>query len=291
MVVTGYVAASVAKTVVVFVSVKCVIFSVYVMLTGGSVPVAVFIGRPNVFVVGMLVSVVPCTNVTFTVVVSIDMLASVLIAAIVIARYCVPVLVFVLRPFGFVFVSMIVVPSASVTDTVVVLVSVRIKLLGYVVSALSSVPVVGFVVGPNVLVGVIVVVIPFTNVADAVVVFIRVLFLILRIGVASADGLEIVVGSVVSVLIIVLVLTENVITCFDVAVTVVVLVLVGAGNGSTALVALKILVYVSVNRTFYYGKADITLKISVVVDVNRAGLRGVKQSTRPESKAANDYKQ
>ena len=105
--------------------------------------------------------------------VNVDMIASVLIVDIVIAGYCVPVLVFVLRPFGFVFVSMIVVPGASVTDTVVIIVSVScgISYGSISVTAGGCVPVIEFVVGPFLGIGVVAELI-FANLADTVVVFV-----------------------------------------------------------------------------------------------------------------------
>jgi hypothetical protein len=69
----------------------------------------------------------------------------------------------------------IVIPSASVTDTVVVFVGVSGNVLLYVVSAACRVPVIILVVRPGLFIYVSVIVIPVTVVADTVVVIVVVI--------------------------------------------------------------------------------------------------------------------
>jgi hypothetical protein len=84
----------------------------------------------------------------------------------------------------------IVVPSTTVTDTVVICVYVsRLVGNGNVVSAYSIVPVIGLIKGPSIIVGVLVIVVPRASVALAIVVLIIVKSLFGRLNVMGTGGI------------------------------------------------------------------------------------------------------
>ena len=270
---TYYVLTVIAKTVVISISVRCEVFSYDIVSAGGLIPVIFCIEFPEVFVVGMFMAVVPCANVAVTVVVCINVISLVFYVNAVITGNCVPVIGFILCPFLRECVLVIVVPKATVADTVVVSITVCFKVLTCnVVSAGNCIPVIILVVRPFSSKSVLVVVVPFANIAYAIVVFINVLFLVLRLDVAFADGLKIVVGSVVRVFVVEFVLTENVIAGFDVAFTVVIVISVDASYIHAALIALEIFVDISVLCAGNFGSANITLEVAIVIDVNRTGV-------------------
>ena len=207
------------------------------------VPVVILVEAPEVFVVGVLVSAIPFANVTGAVVVSVYVSCKILIVKIVSTSNCMPVVLIVGGPLGAVGVLVVVVPKTSVTDTVVIRIGMRSEVLSfYGVITCSSIPVILCIVRPVGGVGVLVVVVPFAYVTDRVIVLICVLFLILRIDVASAGGLKVVVALVVRVFFVVFVLTENVVACFNIAFAVVIVILVRTGYVSLALIALKVFV-------------------------------------------------
>ena len=107
-------------------------------------------------------------NVTKTVVVLISVRRGINVVNVVSAVRSVPVIGFVLRPFGSILVSMIVVPGTYVADTVVVFVKVESLILLYVVVTGRIVPVIGFIVSPVGRVGVSVIVVPAALVTDTV---------------------------------------------------------------------------------------------------------------------------
>ena len=188
--------------------------------------------------------IVPLTNVADTVVVDVDMISFVLNVDKMVTRNSMPVLIFVYRPLFFVFVLVVVIPSASVTDAVPCLILVlRISAL-YVMSAGGSVPMIFVVVGISALIDVLVIVIPFAHVTNRVVVFVFVRRVVLGVCVTATGGEEIVMSFIVRVFFFILVLTENVVASIDVTIAVVVTVLMRTGNGFTALVTLKVLVLV-----------------------------------------------
>ena len=128
---------------------------------------------PIGFIVGVNVIVIPSASVTDRVVVFINVSCLVSNLDGVSTLNCMPVIIFIAAPSGFVFVSMIVVPGASVTDTVVIIVSVScgISYGSIGVTAGGCVPVVEFVVGPFLGIGVVAELI-FANLADTVVIFV-----------------------------------------------------------------------------------------------------------------------
>ena len=275
VVVTYNVFANVTESVatVFFVNVLSNVLTFNGVSASRSMPVALLVEVPAFFVVGVLVSAIPFTNVTGAVVVSVYVSCKILIVKIVSTSNCMPVVLIVGGPLGAVGVLVVVVPKTSVTDTVVICIGMRSKALSfYGVITGSCVPVILCVVRPVGSVGVLVVVVPFASVTDTVIVLICVLFLILGIDIASAGRLKVVVALVVRVFFIVFVLTENVVACFNIAFAVVIVVLVRAGYVSLALIALKVFVSISVLSTFHSSAADVTEKVAVVINVNGAGL-------------------
>ena len=163
---------SITDRVVVFINVSCLVSNLNVVGTSYSMPVILAVVRP-LSRVGMLVIVVPSTSVTDTVVVFINVSCLVSNLDGVSTGYCMPVVGSVVRPSVSIGVSVIVVPSTSLADTVVVLV-LMLSLVGYnVVSAGCSVPVIGLIVSPFFSKFVLAELI-FTGLADTVVVFINV---------------------------------------------------------------------------------------------------------------------
>ena len=149
---------------------KCVCVS-----AKGRTPVRRFVPLPKVRIEGVVLAYYVFAFVTKSVVVLVGVSLRVHIGNVVSAVCCVPVIVLILRPFCSVGMLVIVVPSASVTDTVVVIVGVSGNVLLYVVSAACRVPVILVVVRPGRFIYVSVIVIPVTVVADTVVVIVVVI--------------------------------------------------------------------------------------------------------------------
>ena len=248
-----YVAVTVIAGFTVFVGevyVSAEILTGNIVTTSRCVPVVIFIGLPYVFVEGVLVLIIPATAVANTVVVGVSVSSLALYFYIVITGNCVPVIIIVVAPSRVVSVLMVVVPETYVTDSVVIVVLVGSKCFACnVVIASGLVPVLGCIVRPFNSIGVSVVVIPFANVANTVVVLIFVSFLILRLGIASAGGLEVMIALVIGILVAVFVLTENVIANVNVAFSVVVIIYVSARNVSLTFVTFEVFVGISVYST------------------------------------------
>lgn len=194
---TYVVFTNVAFAVVVFIKVLCNINSGNVVSAASCMPMFFFVRGPIYRIVSVLVIVVPSTNVTETIVIDVKVITFCLNVYRVITVRIVPVLVFIVRPFGFVCMNVVIIPRTYVADTVVCLIHVSAVAALNVVSTGRCIPVMSSIVGVSRLIGVLMVVIPFANVTNAVVVSILVSFAILGIYVTVTGRKEIVVSFVV----------------------------------------------------------------------------------------------
>ena len=162
------------ESVAFFIGVSFLALRLYVVSAGNCVPVVEKINS-ILFSIGVLVVVVPLASVTDTVIVfvSVSCLAGNFNG--VRAGYVMPVIVLIVRPAFSVGVFVVVVPLASITDTVVVFVSV-IRLESNVdgVSTCNFFPVIVFIVRPVCSIGMFVVEVPLASVTDTIVVFVSV---------------------------------------------------------------------------------------------------------------------
>ena len=141
------------------------------VLAGGRVPVSVFIAHPLFGIKGVSADNV-LTNRAGSVHIGVSRLV---LGYAVSAGGCVPVTCFIGAESFLKGMSVIIVPSASVTNTVVVLVSMRSLVYScYIVRAGGGVPMLLVIVAPGVAEGMLVVVIPFANIANSVIVVILV---------------------------------------------------------------------------------------------------------------------
>ena len=164
------------ESVAFFIGVSFLALRLYVVSAGNCVPVVEKINS-ILFSIGVLVVVVPLASVTDTVIVfvSVSCLAGNFNG--VRAGYVMPVIVLIVRPAFSVGVFVVVVPLASITDTVVVFVSVScLESNVDGVSTCNFLPVIVLIVRPILSVFVFVTVVPFTNVTETVVVFVSVSF-------------------------------------------------------------------------------------------------------------------
>ena len=186
---------SFADSVVVFVNVSCLI-AYNAMSACCFVPVIIVIVRP-ISRVCVLVIVVPSASVADTVVVFVSMKCLVSNLYCVSTSNCMPVIISIVRPIFSIFMLVIVVPSATFADTVVVFIGVSclVSTLN-VVSAGYSVPVIVVVVSPILSIGVSTELI-FAYLTEAVVVFIGVSCLVSALNVMSAGNSVPVLGCIV----------------------------------------------------------------------------------------------
>jgi hypothetical protein len=132
---TYVVFTNVAFTVVVFIKVLCNINSGNVVSAASCMPMVLFVRGPIYRIVSVLVIVVPSTNVTETIVIDVKVITFCLNVYRVITVRIVPVLVFIVRPFGFVRMNVVIIPRTYVADTVVCLIHVSAVAALNIVSA------------------------------------------------------------------------------------------------------------------------------------------------------------
>ena len=148
-----------------------------IVTADGRLPVLFLVPFPNFFVDSVIGTAnVVFANVTFSVVVFVNVIGNINSGNVVSAVCSVPMLFLVGRPsVCLVCMLVIVVPGANVTDAVVIEVGVLTLVLNVDgVRTAYVVPMLSFVVRPLCLIGVLVIVVPGANVADTVDVFINV---------------------------------------------------------------------------------------------------------------------
>lgn len=170
-----------------------------IVTADGRLPVLFLVPFPNFFVDSVIGTAnVVFANVTFSVVVFVNVIGNINSGNVVSAVCSVPMLFLVGRPsVCVVCMLVIVVPGANVADTVGVFINVRAVSIFYVVLTGGSVPVMRSIVSVVGLIGVLVIVVPFAHVANAVVVLVLVRLAVLGVYVTVTGGKEIVVSLVV----------------------------------------------------------------------------------------------